>query len=448
MPGMNRNPKYRAKKRPQKRRGKKPVLPTKLVTGEISELGLQGDGALHVESKTYHVPFTVPGDRGVFAVSGQRGVIENIETPGAMRRPPLCQHHESCGGCQMQHLETDAYQLWKGGLVRRFLQREGFGDVPILPLLSSGLNTRRRAGISLQKSGGKIIAGFQQRRTNLVIPIQACDILHPDIFTSFEKLAALSAPFFTGKTNSISAFVTLTDTGLDVDFSGVTEEASLSLAQREAISSIVQELGFARLTLNGTPFLAPRTPIVKLSGIPVALPPKAFLQATKDGEEILIKLVRDYVGEASMVADLYSGCGTFALSLSKATIERGVQKGSVFAADATAPAIDALAQAASQSGLGVTAVVRDLDHQPLMPPELNKFEAVVFDPPRAGAEAQASQLAKSDVPSVIGVSCNPQTFTRDAGVLRAGGYQLLSVQPVDQFVFTPHIELVGHFGRT
>ena len=440
---MNQNPKYRSKKR----RAKKSAVPSKLVTGEIGELGLHGDGALHVEKKIYHVPFTVPGDQGVFAVSGQRGVIESLETQGAMRRPPLCQHHGSCGGCQMQHLDPDYYQAWKSGLVRRFLQREGFGDVPIFPLLSSGLKTRRRAGISLQKSGGTIISGFQQRRTNLVIPIQDCDILHPDIFNSFGNLATLGAPFFIGKTNSISAFVTLTDTGLDVDFSGVGEEASLTLAQRETISDIVQELGFARLTMNGAPFLAPRTPIVKISGVPVALPPKGFLQATKDGEVTLIKLVRDYVGEASMIADLYSGCGTFALSLGKSMIEGGVKKSSVFAADATAPAIDALSQAAHQAGLPVTAVVRDLDHQPLMPSELNKFDAVVFDPPRAGAEAQASELAKSDVPRVVAVSCNPQTFTRDAGVLRAGGYQLLSVQPVDQFVFTPHIELVGHFER-
>ncbi len=440
MPG-----KYKQKRGGSFKRGrKKPApLPTKELSGEIGSLALQGDGILIEGSQKYHIPFTAPGDQGVFAVSGQRGTIKNLTKPGNNRREPPCPHHGTCGGCQMQHIDLDYYKAWKTGLIKHFLQRENFGDVPVLPLMSSSLKTRRRAGITLQRMNNGIVAGFREKRSHTIVPITTCDVLHPAIFKSLEALKELAQHFLIDGTKALTAFVTQTQTGLDIDLSGAPDEAKLTLAQREAVSATALALDFARLTLNGAPFLTVRDPVVRFQDVSVALPIRGFLQATKEGEETLIDLVADFVGDASKIADLFSGTGTFALSLAKPS----AGKRHVYAAESNAPAIKALTVAAGHAGLSVETEIRDLDRQPLMPAALQEFDAVVFDPPRAGAEPQAQQLAKSDVPKLVGVSCNPQTFVRDAVILREGGYRLLSVQPVDQFLFTPHIELVGLFQK-
>ena len=412
---------------------------------EITGIGLQGDGTAIAGGKTVHVPFAAPGDVAQLSVTGTKARIEALEKPSAIRAEPVCRHFghmgDQCGGCALQHLDTDYYRAWKQGIVRQALSREGLGDVTVLDVLSSAPRTRRRAGYSVRHAGGKVQIGFQAKGSHRLVPMEECHVLHPDLFALRETVAGLCTPLFRLKSNAwFTCFVTLTDQGADVDIGGDVAEEDLDLPAREGLSDLARAAGLARLTLNRVPLYVPGAVTVDFAGTSVPLPPRGFLQATKDGEAALQRIVSGGVAGAGRIADLFSGSGTFTFAMAKTA--------RVHAIESVPEAIAALNAARTAPGLKqITSEVRDLFRRPLMPDELKDFDAAVFDPPRAGAEAQAEQLAGSAVPVVVGVSCNPKTFARDARILFDGGYRLEAVQPVDQFIWSPHIEVAGVFRR-
>ncbi|MGV6801331.1 MAG: class I SAM-dependent RNA methyltransferase [bacterium] len=417
--------------------------PEKEVSGRIKNLGLQGDGVLEVAGKPVHIPYCLPGEDVRALARGGKGELTEIITASAQRRRAPCKHFGpqggGCGGCSLQHLSSDYYQQWKVDNIVQALAREGVGAKQILPLLSSPLRSRRRAGFHLRRTRQGIKAGFKAKASHQLVPMDECLILAPQVLRARIILEQLTRPLFEIKLETwFTCFVTLCDNGLDVDIAGGLDEAELDLVARETLGQLAAQHKLARLTLNRQIFYMPEPPFIMIDQYPVLLPAKGFLQATKEGEYALQKTVAQLARHANSIADLFCGAGTFALPMAGAGKK-------VLAVESDQEALVALEHA--RGALPLTTEQRDLFNRPLRPEELNGYEVVIFDPPRAGAEAQALQLAKSEVPDIIGVSCNPKTFARDAAILLSGGYQLISLQPVDQFLFSPHIELIGHFRR-
>ena len=324
----------------------------------------------------------------------------------------------------MQHLDAAAYAAWKRGLVATALSRAGLADVPVAPMIATPPASRRRATLAARR----IVA--------------ACPVLLPSLVALVSPLrATLTEVLAPG--SLATARVAAVDTGLDVVL-GLPEAPDL--ARRECLADFADRGDLARLSVaiddeEPDPLAARRPPTLTLGDVPVAVPPGAFLQASAEGEAALTGLVVDGVGAATRVADLFCGIGTFALPL--------VRRARVLAVDADRPALAALAAASSGGGLDgrLSTEIRNLFRAPMTADDLAGIDAVVFDPPRAGASAQATALAASSVPVVVGVSCNPASFARDAAILVSGGYQLEAVTPVDQFLWSAHVELVGVFRR-
>ncbi len=377
----------------------------------IVRLAARGEGV--TESGRF-VAMTAPGDR-----IGPEGAV----IPGPHHQLPPCRHFPECGGCQLQHVDDAAYAGYLKDRIASALREQG---VPLPELREPHLSppsTRRRA--TLKAVGGLI--GFNAGASHRIVDMRECHILHPELF-------ALVAPLRRLLRGRASASMTLADQGVDLLLEGVSVEG---LEATEAMIGFAEAQRLARLALDdgyGAQTLWEPDPVtISLGGTPVPLPHGAFLQATADGEAALVAAVREAVGDAAIVADLFAGLGTFALALS----------GKVYAAEGSRDAVLALKAA----GKGLFVDHRDLFRRPLDTAELNRFEAVVLDPPRAGAKEQAPQLAASSVPRIAYVSCNPATFARDARLLVDGGYRLLWVKPVGQFRWATHVELVGAFAR-
>jgi 23S rRNA (uracil1939-C5)-methyltransferase len=407
---------------------------SEIVELEIERLGARGDGIARHRGRTVYVPFTAPGDRVRATLTGARGegvsarLIELLR-PSDARAVPSCRHFGTCGGCAFQHVAADAYAAAKRSLVVEALARHGLGEAPVEPLQRLPPGTRRRARFAVE--GGRI--GFQARASHRLVALEECAVLAPAIVALLPALRRLR--------NNAGFSVTLADTGLDV----VAErQKAPDLGELEALAAFAEANDLARLSWrlgDETVPVAQRRPVrVALHGVPVDLPPDAFLQATPEAEAALAALVLARTEGAARVADLFAGIGTFTFALAGSA--------RVHAVEGAAPALAALRGAANRAGLArVSAEARDLEARPLLPEELAAYDAVVFDPPRAGAKAQAEALARSSVPRVVAVSCNPATFARDAAALVAGGYRLECATPVDQFVWSPHVELVAAFAR-
>ena len=407
---------------------------SEVVELEIERLGARGDGIARYRGRVVYVPFTAPGDRVRVALTGARGegvsarLVELVQ-PSEARAVPPCRHFGTCGGCSFQHVSTDAYAEAKRSLVVDALARHGLAGAPVEPLRRLPPGTRRRARFSVR--GGRI--GFQGRASHTLVALEECAVLAPVIVALLPALRRLR--------NNVGYSVTLADTGLDV----VAERPRApDLGELETLATFAEGNDLARLSWRSgdeTVPLAQRRPVrVVLGSVPVDLPADAFLQATPEAEAALTALVLAGTAGAVRVADLFAGIGTFTFALASGA--------RVHAVEGAAPALAALRAAANRAGLArVSTETRDLEARPLGPEELAAYDAVVFDPPRAGAKAQAEALARSSVPRVVAVSCNPATFARDAATLVAGGYRLESVVPVDQFVWSPHVELVATFIR-
>jgi 23S rRNA (uracil1939-C5)-methyltransferase len=419
---------------------RKPETPARRVRARIEEIGAGGDGVARVDGGRVFVPLTAPGDLVEADIRGERGVIVDIIEQGRDRADPPCPHYGACGGCSLQHVSRDFYRAWKRQRVVDALAREGLAEAPVADLIETPAASRRRATFAVRKLRDRTLFGFNARRSSMIEDVDDCLILQPDLARRLPALRALAAKMDGGE---FDLAATLCDNGLDVAVAGKAQEP-----QGAALSALIAAMraaGVVRLSLNGNVVALLAPPVVNPGGVPMTPPTGGFLQASGEGEAALADLVASGVSGAKKIVDLFSGCGTFALPLAR--------EATVLAVDGERASIDALLKAAAAAqGAGVRinpvkAETRDLFERPMTAKELNGFDAVVFDPPRAGAKAQAGEIAASRVPVVVGVSCNPATFARDAAILKAGGYALTRTTPVDQFVYSPHVELVGLFRR-
>ena len=406
----------------------------------INRLAHRGDGVADSPSGPLYVPYTLPGETvEAERVPGHpdRRHLLRVETASPERIASFCQHFGTCGGCAIQHWLPQRYRAWKHGLVVTALQHAAL-DVPVGDLIDAHGDGRRRATFHAKTVGRDIIElGFAALRAHQIVSIDRCPVLAPSLdgaIAAAWKIAEALAPL----QKPLDVQVTATDEGIDMDVRGSGAVPAQRMTELARIASAER---LARLTRHGELIAQRAAPTVMMGRARVTLPPGSFLQATVAGEEILAKLVGEIVGGAKTVADLFCGAGPFAFRLA--------ERARIAAFDSDAPSIAALKQAANNtSGLKpIDAQTRDLFRRPLVPQELKSFSAVVFDPPRQGAEAQARELAKSSVPLVVAVSCNVATFVRDVRILVDGGYQLMSVTPVDQFRHSPHVEIVARLER-
>ena len=393
------------------------------VTGEIEveALGVHGDG----RAGDLVIPQTLPGD-----------VIKDgkIITPSAHRITPACRHFGVCGGCLLQHGAPDFLAEWKSGLVVKALQAQGI-EAPVRQVHSSPPASRRRVVFSGRRTKKTVQLGFFERRSEILVPISECHLLVPEIMQAFETLQALVRLAAT-RTSVVKVAVATSHSGLDV---AVTNGRILDRHGLEQVALIAGE--FARLSWNGDVVLQQRPPAQKFATALVVPPPGAFLQATAEGEAALVASVLEGVGPARQVIDLFSGCGTFSLPLATVCEVHAVE----FDGDMTDAMMAGWREATRLKTL--TSEVRDLFRRPVLRSELNRWDAVVLDPPRAGAEAQVKEIAASDVSRVVHVSCNPVTFAREAKTLTEAGFTLEWINVVDQFLWSAHVELVGCFCR-
>ena len=402
---------------------------TKTVT--IDHLGQQGDG---VASGPVFAPRTLPGEVVEGVEGGTHLTDIRIVTPSSDRVTPPCPHFRSCGGCQMQHASDRLVAEWKRDIVKLALQKHGLNR-QVRDTITSPTHSRRRATFAARRTKKGAMAGFHARQSDALIEVPNCTLVTPALRDSLPMVADMA---LAGASRKAPLAVTVTDSleGLDVH---VTGGKPLDGPLRVSLASLAERHSLARLSWDGDVVGMRAPPAQQMGTTRVVPPPGAFLQATEHGQQTLISLVQEIVGPAKTVVDLFAGCGTFTLPLAT--------KATCHAVEATADMLDALdAGWRKATGLKqVTTETRDLFRRPLLPDELARFDAVVIDPPRAGAAAQIAELAQAQVPIIAHVSCNPHTFARDAGTLCAAGYVLEWVQPVDQFRWSTHVELVGAF---
>jgi len=406
----------------------------------IARLGSRGDGIADTAAGTIYVPYALPGETAEverWPGHADRRQLIKIDVASPDRIAPVCPHFGICGGCALQHLATARYRDWKRALVAAALARAGL-DAPVDELIDAHGEGRRRAVFHARVSARDVIeVGFSALKAHHVVAIDRCPILAPGLAGAIEAAWAI-AEALAATHKPLDIQVTATDDGLDVDVRG---SGALSAADVTALARVAERRNLARLTRHGEIVAQRMLPTIRIGRAQLVLPPGAFLQATAAGEANLARLVEEHCGGARTVADLFCGVGPFALRLA--------ERARVTAADNNADAITALRRAAAgMRGLKPVATqVRDLFRRPLAPAELKQFDAVVFDPLRQGAEAQARELAASIVPVVVAVSCNPATFARDARILVDGGYRLVRVTPVDQFLYSAHVEVVACFKK-
>lgn len=402
----------------------------------ISRLGAQGDGVVESEEGPIFVPFTLPGERVAADVGGERGRLVQVIEPSPSRVEPVCQHFGVCGGCSVQHISGEAYREWKRELVRSAFAARGL-DADVGELIELD-GKRRRAVFSVERTDVGVAIGFYEAASHALVAIAECPVLEPKIVAILPALGALITPLIS-KRGEARLIVTQTKSGLDVQLTGI--ERRLTPDVRSRLASTAGDLQLARFTVDNDIVVETLPPFLSFGPADVVLPPGSFVQAVAEAEGEIARRVAVAVGKVKTTADLFCGVGAFTFPLAA--------RAKVSAFDGDKSAIEALAAAAKKaSGLKpISARVRDLFREPLSALELNEHDAIVFDPPRAGAEAQSQRLAKSKVRTVVAVSCNPATLARDARHLVDGGYKIESVMPVDQFVYSAHVEVVAVFRR-
>ena len=402
-----------------------------MTTYTIERLGQRGDG---VAAGPVFVPLALPGE----VVSGTRDgdmlVDVRIEEPSPDRVAAPCSHFRSCGGCQLQHASDELVARWKQVQVVDALAAHGI-EPEVRPTLTSPDRSRIRATFSARRTKKGAMAGFHARRSDAIIPVPNCTLVDPALkpgLAAAEALASVAA----SRKGELSVTVTDSLAGLDVF---VTGGKPLDGPLRVTLAEVAQAQRLARLTWDDEVVAMRHPPVQRMGTAQVVPPPGAFLQATRHGQDTLVTAVQEIIGDAARVVDLFAGCGTFALPLAAGS--------EVHAVEGDAAMIEALDRAWRDTPnlKRVTSEARDLFRRPLLRDELGRYDAAVIDPPRAGAAAQIAELAQAQVPIIAHVSCNPATFARDAATLMTAGYSLDFVQPVDQFRWSTHVELVGAF---
>jgi len=406
----------------------------------LDHVGHRGDGVAVQDGANVYVPYALGGETvEVAPVPGHpdRRRLLAVERASPERITPFCPHFGVCGGCAIQHWQSERYRAWKRDIVVETLAQAKLA-CEVDPLIDAHGLGRRRITLHARISSHDVLkVGFAAAGSHDIIPVDRCPILDPGLSGALEAAWALAEPLMTAR-KPLDIQLTATDNGLDVDVRGSGPVPARMIA---ALSRIAEQHRLARLTRHGELVLMRTPPTIAIGVARVTLPPGSFLQATVAGEEALAALVAGHCGRAKHIADLFCGVGPFALRLAA--------KSRISAFDSDPGAVSALQKAAmAASGLKpIKAEARDLFRRPLVPQELRDYDAVVFDPPRQGAQAQVQQLAAGTIPVVIAVSCNGATFARDARILVGGGYRLERVTPVDQFRHTPHVELVARFIR-
>lgn len=403
----------------------------------ILRLGAAGDGVAETAAGPLFVPYGLPGETVTVEREGGRARLLSVDAPSPDRIAPFCPYFARCGGCSAQHMAPDLYAGWKRGIAAEALAQARLPTDGLATLLDAHGAGRRRMTLHLREQDGRMRAGFMERRRHALVAIDRCPIAVPALADAPAAAATLGR-ILADLGKPLDAAVTATEPGLDIDLRG---SGPVGAHHRQALVRTAGALGLARLSLHGEILVEPRRPTVRVGPPRVGLPPGAFLQATELGERTLVGLVAEACRGAARVADLFAGLGPFALRLAEGA--------AVTAFEQDEAALAALDRAARETpGLRPIATERrDLVRRPLVPIELARFDAVVLDPPRAGAETQVRQLAATSVPRVVMVSCDPGTFARDAALLVAGGYVLDRVTPVDQFKYGAALELVGAFTR-
>lgn len=396
----------------------------------VERLDLRGEGV----AGELRIPRALPGEVVAGEAQDRRIAAPRIVTPSPERVRAPCPHYRACGGCALMHASDAFVAAWKAQVVERALAAQGL-EAPFAPLHTSPPGTRRRAVLAGRRLKRGALVGFHGRASDTVTAIPDCRLLHPDLMAALpmlEEVTALGAP----RGRALALTVTRSAAGVDLAVRG---GKALDGPLRAALGALAGRAGLARLAWDGEVIALAAPPAQVFGRAQVVPPPGAFLQATEDGEAALLATVRGAVGDAARVADLFAGCGTLALPLAEHTEVHAVEGDAAMLA-----ALDAGWRRAP--GLKrVSTEARDLFRRPLLGDELARFDAVVIDPPRAGAAAQVTELARAQVPVIAAVSCNPVTFARDARVLVAAGYRLQTVQVVDQFRWSAHVELAARF---
>ena len=424
---------------------------------EIQVIGSNGDGVAHVDGKPVFVPSALPGDRLCVRLTARRGdgyaAATVAEHHLSERATPPCPHFGRCGGCQLQHLKADDYKRWKVRQIEAALASRGFADVDIRPLIEGKPATRRRLRLAFpppaSPAGSRMLnknrlLGFRARQSRDIVPIETCPVALPSLLAILPPLNDLLNGLDLAKEGG-ELHLTATDTGIDL----LIEAApSPNLADLERLGLFADQHDLARLAWRSDPSSMPepvairRPATIRMSGVPVDLPIGAFLQATEQAEHAIREAVVKAIGLADLVGDLFAGCGAFGLPLAAAGRR-------VVAFERDPAMVGAMNAAARSAGINrhLIANQRDLDRQPLDQADLDTLDAIIIDPPRAGARTQVNALAASSIKKIAMASCNPATFARDARILTDGGYRLSWIQPIDAFLWSAQIELVAAFER-
>lgn len=400
----------------------------------IDRLGHLGDGVAQGPDGAVFVPHMLPGEVVEGDLQGGKLLSPRIVTPSVNRVRPPCAHARICGGCLMQHAADPYVANWKQDIVKGALAGQGLSTL-FRPIVTSPPRSRRRATLAARRTKGGVLLGFHARASDTLVAVPNCQLLHPDLIATFPALESL-VKIGGSRSSEMTLTVTRSLAGPDVVVTGAKPaDATLQMD----LARLAEAQGFARLTWNGEMVALRAQPMQRFGRAMVAPPPGAFLQATAEGEAALLQAISLAIGSARKITDLFAGVGSFSLPLA--------ERAEVHAVEGEAAMVAALDKAArGTEGLRrVTVEVRDLFRRPLEPDEFKGVEAVVIDPPRAGAEAQTHALAGAKIPVIAAVSCNPVTFARDARILINAGYSLDWVQVVDQFRWSSHVELAARF---
>lgn len=402
----------------------------------IDRLGHLGDGIAETPEGPLYVAFALPGERVTVERHGSRGTLVSIDVASPERVTPPCRHFGVCGGCALQHLAPALYTAFKHRLVEDAIAAERL-DATVDPIVPLPPGTRRRATFTARRTETGTALGYNARGSHRLVAIEECPVIEPALVAALPRLNRLAARLVHPK-DATRMIVTATDNGLDVALVGARR---IDKAERMRLPAVAAELGLARLAVNDELIAMIRPPSLDVGGTAVVAPPGGFVQAVAGAEAALAEIVLEAVGKARRVCDLYAGIGTFSLRLARTA--------TVHAIEGDAAALTAL-EAARRFAKGlkpVTTERRDLVRRPLSAKEFSRFDAVVLDPPHAGAKPQVELLAKSVVPRIAYVSCNPSTLARDLAILVAGGYAIDRVMPVDQFVWSTEVEAVAVLSR-
>ncbi|MBO0661540.1 class I SAM-dependent RNA methyltransferase [Jiella sp. MQZ9-1] len=401
----------------------------------IDSLGAKGDGVAITHAGPAYLPFTLPGE--VVELEGTEARPDfTLIAASPERQSPACRHFTECGGCDLQHASETTYHAFKRGLVVAALQRQGI-EVEVAPLVPCAPASRRRVTLTAVRTGNRVLLGYNAARSTRVVPIETCPIAMPQITAALPVLRRLAGLLIDRK-RPLKLLVTMTAAGLDIAAEGA---ARLSDTLRQQAVALTLEAGVARLSLGDEILVMARAPFIDFAGVPVALPPGAFLQAVENAERAMAERVTTHLAGAKRVADFFSGCGTFSLRLARQAAVNAVES------DALALAVQDQAHRQAQGLKPLTTERRDLFRRPVPAKEMASFDAAVFDPPRAGAEGLARELAASRIGRLAAVSCNPMTLARDLKILVDGGYRIRSVTPIDQFLWSHHVEVVALLER-